>query len=107
MSLLFIASLLEGLGFIAKDLVPRYGGEEFAVVLVNCGRDMGRKVAEKLRRTVEARSAEPPFDAYGGFTVSIGLAELKEDMSAEEFIAAADQALYRAKDGGRNRVVAA
>ncbi len=88
------------------DLVARYGGEEFAVVLVNCGRDMGRKVAEKLRRTVEERSAQPPFDRYGGFTVSIGLAELKEGMSADDLVAAADQALYRAKDGGRNRVAA-
>ncbi len=88
------------------DLVARYGGEEFAVVLVNCGRDMAGKVAEKLRRTVEKRSPRPPFDQYGGFTVSIGLAGLQEGMSADDLVAAADRALYQAKEGGRNQVAA-
>ena len=88
------------------DLVARYGGEEFAVVLLNCGRDMAYKVAEKLRRTVEARSSQPPFDSYGGFTVSIGLAELAPGMSADALVAAADRALYQAKENGRNQVAA-
>jgi len=89
------------------DLVGRYGGEEFVVLLVDCALEQGAMVAEKLRRTVEERSAAPPFDSLGGFTVSMGLASLQEGMDATSLIAAADQALYRAKRQGRNQVVTA
>jgi diguanylate cyclase (GGDEF)-like protein len=86
------------------DLVGRYGGEEFAVLLVDCGLNRGVKVADKLRRRVAERSAAPPFDALGGFTASMGVAQLDEQAGHRELIQAADQALYRAKAAGRNRV---
>ncbi len=86
------------------DLVGRYGGEEFMLVLVNCHLEAGRQVADKLRLAIAQRSRRQPFDAIGGFTVSMGVAQLTEDMSEQDLIAAADQALYRAKHAGRNRV---
>ena len=89
------------------DIVGRYGGEEFVVVLSDCDLPNGLRVAEKLRGLVEANSRRPPFDALGGLTVSLGAAQLKPGMTPEELINAADQALYRAKQGGRNQVQAA
>ena len=89
------------------DTVGRYGGEEFLVILVDCDLDNGLKVAEKLRRFAAERSQRPPFDQLGGFTISFGAAELGPDHTAETLVAAVDQALYRAKSEGRNRVAAA
>ncbi|MBI4799370.1 MAG: sensor domain-containing diguanylate cyclase [Desulfarculus sp.] len=86
------------------DLVGRYGGEEFMLVLVDCHLQAGRQVADKLRQTIAQRSRRQPFDALGGFTVSMGVAQLVPGMDEQELIAAADQALYRAKTGGRDRV---
>jgi len=94
------------------DVTARYGGEEFAVILPQCGSADAHGVAEKLRLSVEAR----PFDIAGGrtlsVTVSIGvasldmLAEQGED-AAERVVKLADEALYAAKNGGRNRTVVA
>ncbi|MCA1990061.1 MAG: sensor domain-containing diguanylate cyclase [Desulfarculus sp.] len=89
------------------DTVGRYGGEEFVVVLSDCDLANGLKVAEKLRSLVETSSRRPPFDALGGLTISLGAAQLKPGMTPEELINAADRALYRAKQGGRNQVQAA
>lgn len=86
------------------DIVGRYGGEEFVVVLSDCDLANGRMVAEKLRTLVETNSRRPPFDGLGGLTISLGVAQLEPDMTPEELIGAADQALYRAKQGGRNQV---
>lgn len=88
----------------ATDMVSRYGGEEFVVVLVDCAEATGLKVAEKIRRYTAERSDVEPFKKLGGFTVSIGGAELQPGMDAQDLIRAADQALYRAKERGRNRV---
>ncbi len=88
----------------ATDMVSRYGGEEFVVVLVDCAEATGLKVAEKIRRHTAEHSAKEPFSSLGGFTVSIGGAELAKGMDAQRLLAAADQALYRAKQRGRNRV---
>ncbi|MCA1906044.1 MAG: sensor domain-containing diguanylate cyclase [Desulfarculus sp.] len=89
------------------DTVGRYGGEEFVVVLSDCDLANGLKVAEKLRSLVETNSRRPPFDALGGLTISLGAAQLEPGMTPEELINAADRALYRAKQGGRNQVQAA
>jgi diguanylate cyclase (GGDEF)-like protein len=100
------ASWLAG-GVRKIDTVGRYGGEEFLVILVNCGRLTGCRVADKLRRLVEENSPEPPFDEIGGFTVSMGVAQLEGEQDAASLIAAADEAMYRAKAAGRNKVLAA
>ena len=84
-----------------NDIVARWGGEEFLVIFSEIKLTAARIVAERLRgRLAQTRVEEgPPV-----ITVSIGLAMLTEDVTAEELIEQADQALYRAKARGRNRV---
>jgi diguanylate cyclase (GGDEF)-like protein len=84
------------------DVPARYGGEEFAVVLPECGEDEAALVAERLRRALSAAGTSRPI------TVSAGVATFPEHgATAESLIRAADDALYRAKAEGRNRVVSA
>jgi diguanylate cyclase (GGDEF)-like protein len=84
------------------DAIGRYGGEEFAVLLQDAG--PGNELPERLRACV----AEQPIKTRSGLipvTVSVGLAYLsKEDVDIEGLLARADQALYQAKEQGRNRV---
>jgi len=87
----------------AVDVVARYGGEEFLVVMGGAADEDTAVVAERLRAVV----AERPVLAAGlslPVTISIGVATTKEPEGAERLIAAADAALYRAKERGRNRV---
>jgi diguanylate cyclase (GGDEF)-like protein len=87
------------------DLVGRYGGEEFAVVLPESGRTFGIQIAERIRQTVEQASLRA-YDEQVHMTVPIGVALCPEDASvADHLIDKADQAMYRAKALGRNRVV--
>ena len=87
------------------DALGRYGGEEFLIVLPGCGVESALLVAERVRSTL----ASAPIDTPAGpvaMTVSLGVAALEKDASldADRLIQAADDALYRAKRGGRNRV---
>jgi two-component system cell cycle response regulator len=85
-----------------SDVVARYGGEEFVIVLSDTGIDGARLLAEKLRTDVE----EHGFDGAGRVTVTIGVAEkTDDDESVAGIIKRADEALYRGKEAGRNRVV--
>ena len=86
------------------DHVARFGGEEFLVLLPDTGADTALIVAEKLR----ARIAELKVTGLdGGMTASFGVAVYPaHGIGADELIAAADRALYRAKHSGRNRVEA-
>ncbi|MBL6455111.1 PleD family two-component system response regulator [Belnapia sp. T6] len=90
----------------AADVVARYGGEEFMVVLAGAPTDYATMVAERLRGAIGTEPCK-----VGGhrlpITISIGLAIARTGTSADAVIAAADAALYRAKQGGRNRVVQA
>ncbi len=86
------------------DLVGRYGGEEFAVLLLDCALDAALMVAGKIRRTVKQGLKHSPFDSLGGLTVSLGAAQLLDGMGPEDFLAQADRALYMAKANGRDRV---
>jgi two-component system cell cycle response regulator len=89
------------------DLACRYGGEEFVVVMPETDMAVAAMVAERLRR----RIAADPFAIQGGarsipVTISIGIAGLRgRDDAAAALLKRADQALYRAKRDGRNRVV--
>ncbi len=85
------------------DFVARYGGEEFVVLVPDTVRDEeGLTVAEKIRQAVAAAS----LSALGPVTVSLGLSyALPGDTSADQVLERADQALYAAKELGRNRVV--
>lgn len=91
----------------AGDLVARYGGEEFVAVLSNTDENGARKIAEKMRQRVRAlriAHARSPVDSI--VTVSIGIATLVPiaSMDRMDVLMKADQALYHAKSGGRDRV---
>lgn len=91
----------------STDVPCRYGGEEFAIILLDTGKQMAMAVAEEIRSRIEAT----PFDGQesqpgGTLTMSIGVATFPDD--AEDHAAllrAADESLYAAKRSGRNRVV--
>ncbi len=90
----------------ASDFLARYGGEEFLVVLPNTVAAGAARLAEAIRGEVEGRPCELR-KATVSVTVSIGVHASvpdPEDAGAESLIAASDRALYRAKQGGRNRV---
>jgi len=92
-----------------QDLVCRFGGEEFAFVLVGCDVSDGLALAERLRHNLARhRFTLPDGQVLPGMTVSIGLAPMGVDgldKALENALGEADKALYRAKDEGRNRVV--
>lgn len=85
-----------------SDLLFRYGGEEFVVLASHAGRDGARLLAERIREAVAGiRTIDgQPVD----LSVSIGVAELTEDESPESLFERADQAVYQAKEAGRDRV---
>ena len=87
------------------DVAARYGGEEFAVVLPGTSLQCGREVAERLRRAAAEISFPPPMEGLC-VSISLGLAALPCPgiESVDDLIRAADGALYRAKQNGRNRV---
>jgi len=88
----------------AFDLLGRVGGEEFAVVLSETGSEAGVQIAERLRQAVEASSFVFRDSAPIRFTVSVGVALCRAGDSLDSLLARADDALYRAKHAGRNRV---
>jgi diguanylate cyclase (GGDEF)-like protein len=92
--------------FRRTDMVCRYGGEEFCVFLFSLTGDKAAEIAEECRRQIENLSI--PFeDKTIHVTVSIGMAEfpLSPGQTLTALISSADAALYKAKFGGRNRVV--
>lgn len=92
------------------DFVSRYGGEEFAVVLPNTDEIAARTVAERLRARVEDLGIRHPASAASPVvTISVGVATALPELepAPDALIEKADQALYRAKNEGRNRVVLA
>lgn len=96
----------------AGDLVCRYGGEEFGVILPNTPGDAAVGLMDELRRAVQ--DMELPHPAFDGapVSISVGVATVRSyedvrDHDAEYYMEQADQALYRAKNAGRNQVAAA
>jgi diguanylate cyclase (GGDEF)-like protein/PAS domain S-box-containing protein len=88
-------------------LVARYGGEEFAIILPRTDGAVAREIAETLRRRVEALGIAHAANPDGGrVTVSMGISTRTPPQTAdfEDLMQSADQALYRAKESGRNGV---
>jgi diguanylate cyclase (GGDEF)-like protein/PAS domain S-box-containing protein len=85
-----------------NDMVARWGGEEFVVLLRDCALPDALRLAEDIRAAI----AEVPFGTLGSLTVSVGAAEVRADEDLTSWLGRADQALYRAKRAGRNEVVA-
>ncbi len=89
-----------------KDLVARYGGDEFVLVLRGADSRVAVAVAERIRKTVEGQAVLVDGKATSNLSVSLGIAVFPRDgENRESLVQAADQALYMAKRSGRNRVV--
>ncbi len=93
----------------ATDFVARYGGEEFAILLADTPFAGGMHVAERLRMGVEALQIKNKRAHLGVVTISIGVAcsKIETEFASEALVAAADSALYEAKEMGRNCVMGA
>jgi diguanylate cyclase (GGDEF)-like protein len=88
----------------AVDVIGRYGGEEFVVLLPETNLESARLVAERLRQTI----MKNPFETNAGpleVTISIGVAESSKLDTLKTLVERADIALYEAKHAGRNRVM--
>ena len=84
----------------STDTLARWGGEEFAIMVPSCGGRIAQQAADKLRATIE----QVMFHMVGKVTCSFGVAEYTAGDTGAALVARADEALYRAKISGRNRV---
>ena len=96
--------VLKAVGEIVKNSIRsnvdsgyRYGGDEFTVLLIGASADRARAIAERIRSSIEQAKSHH-------ITVSIGLSEYRDHFDLEGFVKSADDAMYRAKNGGGNRV---
>lgn len=104
-ALLKIGEILRG--FVRKaDVAARYGGDEFALIFSHTSKEQGVVVAERLRRLIEQATFKGEETLpKKKLTISTGMATCPDDARGpEELISCADQALYEAKDKGKNKV---
>jgi len=109
-ALKMIAYVLRG-AIRKEDVLARYGGEEFVVVARETGLAGARALGERIRRAVERsrcqwQGRDLALTVSIGVTVSVGLTDFVPGRTDRDMIASADQALYLAKQAGRNRVIA-
>ncbi|MBB5015028.1 diguanylate cyclase [Rehaibacterium terrae] len=104
-----VAAILRDLARRERAELGRSGGEEFVLLLPDRDSAAAARVAEQVRRAVETAAMPHPDSPSGRVTVSVGYASRGpgDERGAEALIAAADQALYRAKREGRNRIAGA
>jgi len=100
-----VAQLLRG-GCRSVDVVGRYGGEEFLLILVEIGRPEAMMLCERLRATVQGHDWEGISPGLA-VTISIGVADNHEATELEKIIALSDARLYYAKQHGKNQVCGA
>lgn len=101
-------AVLLGEGLRSSDFPARYGGEEFVVILPHTSREQAALLAERLRQRVAERVFRAGTAKAGlKLTVSAGVASLAPGGTPQDLVLLADQALYVAKNSGRNRVVLA
>jgi diguanylate cyclase (GGDEF)-like protein len=91
-------------GTSPNDLVSRFGGEEFCVVLTNINRYSAMEILERIRESVETFYLQIDADNAVRFTISIGAVIHEQEETIDESINAADMLLYKAKNSGRNRL---
>jgi diguanylate cyclase (GGDEF)-like protein len=101
----YLARLIQGV-VRESDIVARYGGEEILVVCPETEAGVAWQLAERIRRQVAEATIEVPPSRIQ-VTVSLGVAAYPELPTGTDLIQAADVAMYRAKESGRNRVCAA
>lgn len=85
------------------DVAGRWGGEEFILWLPSSKGEEALQIAERLRSNIEAHT----FDERFGVTCSFGVSEFHTDMDFDTLLNRVDDALYRAKNEGKNRVILA
>jgi diguanylate cyclase (GGDEF)-like protein len=92
----------------AGDIACRYGGDEFLLILPNTQLDVARQRAEQLRSQIKTISVQNQAGKYLNISASFGIANWPDHGdSATDLLMVADAAMYRAKDGGRDRIVLA
>jgi diguanylate cyclase (GGDEF)-like protein len=104
-----VAQALQSCANRSPDVLARYGGEEFVFLLPNTPAGGALGIAEKARRQVEGLGMKHEASLVKPMvTLSLGVASIipSADGTPEELVRAADEALYRAKEEGRNRVMA-
>lgn len=104
-----VARTLQACARRASDLVARYGGEEFSLVLPNTDTVAAAQLAETIRCSIEALDIPHVHSPVGRVTISIGVATMSggAETDVASLLRGADEALYRAKEGGRNQVCVA
>ena len=104
-----VAKAISGSTMRAGDVVTRYGGDEFAVVLAETDSAGGAAVAENIRLAVQRLHIPHAASALGNVSVSVGVATVTpaQEGSAESLVEAADRALYLAKSSTRDRIFVA
>ncbi|OAN48672.1 hypothetical protein A6A04_20050 [Paramagnetospirillum marisnigri] len=85
----------------STDMLGRWGGEEFVILMPNSGLMIASLLAERIRKATLTYA----FPVAGHITVSIGVAECRDDEAWEAWLCRSDAALYAAKEAGRNRVI--
>jgi diguanylate cyclase (GGDEF)-like protein len=105
-TLIRIAEVIKDAAKRPSDLAARFGGEEFVVMFMNTSAEEAALVAEEIRTRIQELRFENG-EITSVITVSLGVASVVPDneMKPDELISAADRALYKAKDDGRNKVV--
>ncbi|RTR41022.1 GGDEF domain-containing protein [Shewanella canadensis] len=104
--LVALAKVLSGICHRPRDLAARYGGEEFVLLLPDTDLSGSCQVAQNVRDKLAAIKLDHPDSELGNYiTVSQGVSQWREGMSADDFISEADKLLYSAKSTGRDRYV--
>jgi diguanylate cyclase (GGDEF)-like protein len=98
-----VAKVIKGI-IRDTDLFVRTGGEEFLIILPDCPLEQGLKLAERIRKTVEGTKFEYKEKRIW-VTISMGITECTGGQDLNKFMEIADQALYQAKETGRNRII--
>ena len=95
-----IAKISE-LNIRTTDILARWGGEEFVIIMPLTPIELALKATEKLRESI----SKAKFNIIGNMTCSFGISEFKPEDDAQSVILRADKAMYSAKENGRNKVV--